>query len=606
MSNIKNMNEELKIKIDEWLNWDQNTETLNEIRGLVDGKQTDKLSKLLLNRLDFGTAGLRGRMGAGYAAMNDLVVIQTSQGLAKYLLELDEIAAKNGGVVIGYDGRHNSERFARLSANTFLTAGIKVHLFSTLVPTPFVAYAIRLLSAAAGLMVTASHNPKQDNGYKVYFSNGAQITSPHDKNIQKHILINLEPWTGVWVNDPRHDNKCMDPLDIVWKNYFTTLESHVYDKKAIQESNLRIVYTPIHGVGHRYLTEAFRVCGLKNYFPVESQMKPDPEFSTVVFPNPEEGKGVLDESFKTAATTKSTLIIANDPDSDRCAVAEYQSRESKWRIFTGNELGALFGWWQWFKHSSRKDASKPVTKDVYMISSTVSSKILESMAKVDGFNWLETLTGFKWMANKGHELEKLGKTVLFAYEEAIGFMVGTTVLDKDGISAAADILGLAVYLDGHRQCNLADHLTTIYNTYGYHYSLNSYYICYDQKVIKQIFDRLATFDGTPGTYPKRIGGYDVVRVRDLNRGYDSATTDKKPILPTSSSSYMLTFYFSNGFVLTIRTSGTEPKIKYYSEAIAPPENKNWTQIETDLHDLVKQTIAICLEPEKNDIQPKSD
>ena len=464
--------------------------------------------------MDFGTAGLRGRMGAGYAFMNDLVIIQTSQGLAKYLLEIDN-TCKDKGVIIGFDGRHNSFRFAQLTANAFLSLGIKVYLFSAVVPTPFVAFAIKTLSATAGVMVTASHNPKDDNGYKVYFSNGAQITSPHDKNIQKHILDNLKPQKNVWVNNPRNDNKCIDPLDVISNNYFSIIESKVFDKKAIEESNLRITYTPLHGVGHNYLTEGLRVCGFKNYFPVESQMKPDPEFPTVVFPNPEEGKGVLvlklksnkcacsivvclkDESFKTATATKSNIIIANDPDSDRCAVAEYQCQESKWRVFTGNEIGALLGWWQWFKHKSQSNSTP--AKDVYMISSTVSSKILQSMSKTEGFNWLETLTGFKWMGNKAHELIvkviERGKTVLFAYEEAIGFMCGTTVLDKDGISAGLEALQLAVYLEVKQKTNLAKHLDQIYGTYGYHFSWNSYYICYEQNVIKSIFNRLANFNG---------------------------------------------------------------------------------------------------------------
>ena len=270
----------------------QNPKTSEQIKSLVANNEKEKLSKLLLKRLEFGTAGLRGRMGPGYASMNDLVIIQTSQGLAKYLLEIDQ-TVKDRGVVIGFDSRHNSYRFAQLSANAFLLQGIKVHLFSAICPTPFVAFAIKQLSATAGVMVTASHNPKEDNGFKVYFSNGAQITSPHDKNIQQRILQNLKPWDNVWVNDPRTDNKCVDPLDLISKKYFSIMESKIYDKNAIKESNLRATYTAIHGVGHSYLTEGFKVCGFKHYFPVESQMKPNPDFPTVTFPNPEEGKGVL-------------------------------------------------------------------------------------------------------------------------------------------------------------------------------------------------------------------------------------------------------------------------------------------------------------------------
>jgi phosphoglucomutase/phosphopentomutase len=200
-----------------------------------------------------------------------------------------------------------------------------------------------------------------------------------------------------------------------------------------------------------------------------------------------------DESIKTANATNSTIIIANDPDADRCAVAELQPKDSKWRMFSGNEIGALLGWWQWFRHKSLPNSAP--ASDVYMISSTVSSKILQSMAKIEGFNWIETLTGFKWMGNKADQLIKNGKTVLFAYEEAIGFMVGSTVLDKDGISAATDILQLAVFLEQNKKSNLSQHLDFIYKTYGYHYNLCSYYICYEQNTIKRIFERLSNFNG---------------------------------------------------------------------------------------------------------------
>lgn len=595
-------NKELDQKIEEWLKWDQNCKTKEEIKSYLLNDEIEKLSTLLLNRLTFGTAGIRGRMGAGNYAVNDLVLIQTSQGLAKYLEQIDD-SVQQKGVVIGFDGRHNSLRFAQLSANAFLAQGIKVYLFSTLVPTPFVPFAVKNLSAIAGVMVTASHNPKDDNGYKVYFSNGAQITSPHDRNIQNLIMQNLEPWDSVWTNDPRSDSKCSDPLDMISEKYFSVIKSRIFDEKAIKESQLRVTYTSLHGVGHKYITEALKVCEFNHYFPVESQMKPDPDFPTVVFPNPEEGKGVLDESFKTAKAKNCSIIIANDPDSDRCAVAELQPKDSKWRLFTGNEIGALLGWWLWFRHKSQ-EGSAPAS-DVYMISSTVSSKILQSIAKYEGFNWIETLTGFKWMGNKSDQLIKNGKTVLFAYEEAIGFMVGSNILDKDGITAATEILQLTVYLNQHKNCNLSQHLDYIYRTYGYHYIISSYYICYDQKIIKQIFDRLSNFNGS-NTYPSKIGSFQIERVRDLCRGFDSSTPDNKPELPSSSSSFMLTFYFSNGVVLTIRTSGTEPKIKYYAEAIASPKNTDWSQIESELRDLVNKMITICLEPEKNGLQPKQD
>lgn len=233
-------------------------------------------------------------MKAGFNALNDLIIIQTTQGLVKYLAQINNEKATNNGIVIGYDGRHNSYRFARLAARVCLYHGFRVNLFSRLVPTPFVAYAVKCLSAAAGIMVTASHNPKEYNGYKVYFDNGAQIVAPHDTNIQKSIMECLVPWgASIWdVATLSYDNKMIDPLQMVMDKYMTALVGNATQLDKIAKTDLKVVYTCLHGVGHEYLTQMFKSLGFKHYIPVDSQKDPDPEFSTVVFPNPEEGKGV--------------------------------------------------------------------------------------------------------------------------------------------------------------------------------------------------------------------------------------------------------------------------------------------------------------------------
>lgn len=252
------------------------------------------MSSLLLQRQSFGTAGIRGLMEVGFNSFNDLMIIQTTQGLAKYLRTLDT-TTEDSSVVIGFDGRHNSERFAQLSARVMSELGFKVYLFRRIVSTPIVAFATRYYSAAAGIVITASHNPKEYNGYKVFFSNGAQILSPHDTGIQTSILQNLQPWNDrVWnVELLKNDSRIFDPFTEVTDKYYEALKKFATHTKVVQNTDLKVVYTSLHGVGHDFVTRAFDTLGFKNYYPVMSQKDPDPEFPTVTFPNPEEGEGVL-------------------------------------------------------------------------------------------------------------------------------------------------------------------------------------------------------------------------------------------------------------------------------------------------------------------------
>lgn len=252
----------------------------------------------MLNRQLFGTAGIRGLMEPGFNGFNDLIVIQTSQGLAAYLLQSSTFNKK---VIIGHDGRHGSYRFARLATNVFLSAGFEVGLFSAVVPTPFVSFGTKLFSAAAGIVITASHNPKQYNGYKVFNTHGAQILSPHDGNIQNLILKNLKPWTDeIWNTnklDYSKENRLFDPLNAVMEQYYLNLLQFSTQLDLVKNSDLKIAYSAMHGVGHNYLTKVFNEFEFKNYHPVCSQMNPDPEFPTLEFPNPEEGEGAFVSAF---------------------------------------------------------------------------------------------------------------------------------------------------------------------------------------------------------------------------------------------------------------------------------------------------------------------
>ncbi|XP_066935115.1 phosphopentomutase-like [Clytia hemisphaerica] len=598
IDSVNTGNPELDSKVKDWLKWDKNEQTSSEIQNLLKMKDYEALSKCLLKRMEFGTAGLRSALGAGFSKMNDLTVIQASQGLCKYLIgQFEDI--KERGVVIGHDARYGSHRFARLSAAIFLHCGIKVYLYSDIVCTPFVPFGVVKYNCVAGIMVTASHNPKEDNGYKVYYSNGAQIIPPHDKGISDSIMANLEPLATSWDEDIHKTSPlCIDPLDEVMNDYMKTIQTHCHHRDVNKTSTYNITYTAMHGVGERFEIEAFKAFSLKPFFTTPEQAKPDPDFPTVKYPNPEEGKGALTLAMKTAEANNSSFIIANDPDADRLAIAE-KNKDGAWKIFTGNEIGLLLGWWSFNKHKEQNPSLYP-GDSVNMIHSTVSSMILQSIGKVEGFKVHETLTGFKWMGNVADELQKGKKHVLFAFEEAIGFMFGTQVLDKDGISAGAIISEMATYLNSKGK-TVAEHLEELYQRYGMHISNNSYLICHSQPTIKSIFHRMRTMEN--GSYPSKVGPFKVLGVRDLTgEGYDSSTPDKKPTLPTSSSN-MITFKFDEGCVATIRTSGTEPKIKYYSEISRQPgDSMSWEDAGKKIDELIEHLVQELLEPEKNQLQ----
>ena len=587
--------------VENWRRWDKNSETLTQVINMVNNSDWSTLERIMAKRLEFGTAGIRGRMGPGFGQMNDLVIIQVSQGLLSHLVTVCH-ELRDQGVVLGYDGRHNSSRWAALTAGVFLRAGVPVYLFNTTVPTPYVPFTILTKRAAAGVMVTASHNPKWDNGYKVYWSNGSQILSPTDKNIQAAILDNLEVAPEAFiVPEPSHP-LLREPLEEINSLYLSRLPLF----QSIDENNKlenSIVYTAMHGVGYPYVNQSWQAAGFPSdkFIVVDEQKDPDPEFSTVDFPNPEEGASALDLSFKKADETGSKYILANDPDADRLGVAQ-KLKTGGWKILSGNEIGALIGWWL-LKCYKQNNPEAPLNK-VHFLASTVSSKILNTIAKKEGINFTETLTGFKHMGNKSDSLMKSGDVVLFAYEEAIGFMCGTNVLDKDGVSASVVVTELIRHLET-KNLTLTDQLENLYREYGYHYTLNSYYLCYDPDTTNKIFSRIRGYE-TENGYPESLcsGQYQVVGVRDLTTGYDNTRDDLRATLPVSSSSHMITFWLNNGVVITLRTSGTEPKLKYYTEYCAHPDNDDWAGVESELANIVKTVTEELFQPQLNGLKPK--
>lgn len=593
--------------IKQWLEYDKNPKTVSLVRALVNDGAVEELKKSFSARMEFGTAGLRAAMGPGVSCMNDLTIIQTTQGFCRYLEQSFE-DLKERGVVIGFDARAHpasggsSKRFASLAAAVFTSRKVPVHLFSDITPTPFVPFTVSHLGLCAGIMVTASHNPKQDNGYKVYWANGAQIVAPHDKGIAEAIEQNLEPWPLAWDTERALQSPLLqDPYQDTHTHYFEAIQKHCHHRDINKSSKVKIVHTSVHGVGHAFVQSAFKAFDLRPPYAVEEQKDPDPEFPTVKYPNPEEGEGVLTLSFALADREGATVVLANDPDADRLAIAEKQ-KSGQWRVFSGNELGALLGWWM-FRCWKGQNPDPAAVQSAYMLASTVSSKILRAIAIKEGFHFEETLTGFKWMGNRARDLLDRGKSVLFAFEEAIGYMCSPSVLDKDGVSAAAIAGEMTAYLDT-KNTSLSQQLTAVYEEYGYHITKNSYFICHDQEVIRGLFERLRNYGDQSGSYPLKCGRFAVTSVRDLTTGHDSNQPDQKAVLPTSSSSQMITFSFANGGVATMRTSGTEPKVKYYTELCAAPGNSDVKQLQKELDELVDAIVENFFQPEKNKLLPK--
>ncbi|KAJ2157990.1 hypothetical protein GGF46_004106 [Coemansia sp. RSA 552] len=580
-----------------WLAEDQDPQTRAQIEHLVAQNDTQALEDLLRNPIEFGTAGLRARMEAGYARLNCLTVISASQGLSAYVArQVPDAQAR--GVVVGHDHRHNSHSFACLTARAFLDRGFQVYLYSGHSPTPMVPFAVKRLRAACGVMITASHNPKDDNGYKVYWENGAQIKPPLDVGIAQSIEEHRVPqnWDLASVES---DPAVSDVLEAMGDQYVEAVAHLVQDRELNQKTTLRYVYTPMHGVGAPLAARMLAAFGLPPYIEVPEQIRPDPDFPTVAFPNPEE-KGALDLAKARADREGVDLVLANDPDADRFAAAERQANGS-WLAFTGDQLGAILA-----AYVLEMAVAQGITPaKLAMVNSTVSSRMLEAMAEKDGFHYADTLTGFKWMANELAELQSRGYFVGLGYEEAIGYMVHDQVLDKDGISALAVFAQLAARLraEGRR---VNDYLEGLYAKYGYFVSANSYFICSDPARTSRIFSRIRHGDssassGTPGKggrteyarphlgdvlrYPRTIGGFPISYIRDLTLGLEICDVDKRPAsltiaegefwpkFPVSDAAHMITFETRNGGRLTMRTSGTEPKLKYYLEVRSPANDR---------------------------------
>lgn len=546
--------------IDAWRAGDPDEATRAELDRLVASGEVHELDDRFGARLEFGTAGLRGVVGAGPNRMNRAVVLQTTRGLADWLLAQGEGVASRG-VVVGYDARLSSLGFAEDTAAVLAAAGIPVHLFDTEVPTPLVAYAVLALRASAGVVVTASHNPPEYNGYKVYAADGAQIVPPVDVAIARAIDA-VGPAIGlarVALDEARARGVVREVPASVAEGYLARVASLALHPEL--RPALRIVYTPLHGVGFRLASAALARAGFSDVEAVPEQREPDGRFPTVAFPNPEE-PGAMDLALALARATRADLVLANDPDADRLAVA-VPDAAGRFVQLTGNQVGVLLG------HYLLTEAGDE--GDRVMLSTIVSSPMLGDLARALGVRYEETLTGFKWIARRGLEVaHATGARVAFGYEEALGYSVGDLVRDKDGIGAAVLFADLAATCRA-RGRSVLDELESIYRRHGLYASAQRSIV---RKGVAGIAAIGASMAALRAAAPLALAGREVLAVRDYAAGTRRDTTTGLVTPLTLPPSDVVALELAGGARVVARPSGTEPKLKIYldvREAVAPHE-----------------------------------
>ncbi|MBW9204828.1 phospho-sugar mutase [Mumia sp. zg.B17] len=508
----------LEDEVRAWIDQDPDPDTRAELEALLAAGDEAGLAVRFGGRLEFGTAGLRGPLGAGPTRMNRVVVAQAAAGLAAYVLSRAESGSP--ALVVGFDGRHNSAVFARDTCEIAQAMGIRALLLPEALPTPVLAFAIQHLGADAGVMVTASHNPPQDNGYKVYLGDGSQIVAPADRDIAAAIAA-------------------VGPVDALPRDTsYAVLGSEVEDAyvaavaalAAPGARELTVAYTPMHGVGRVTAERAVEAAGFAPLHVVAEQADPDPDFPTVAFPNPEE-PGATDLLLALAERTGADLAVANDPDADRCAVAVPTA--NGWHALTGDEVGVLLA-----DFLLRRGVEGTYATTI------VSSSLLGRLAAAYDQPYAETLTGFKWIGRV--------PGLAYGYEEALGYAVAPEIArDKDGISAMVRILELAAELRAEGR-SLVDRLDEIAERFGLHATAQLSVRVDDLSLIGAAMTRLREAP------PPRLGGFDVERVDDLERG-------SRTLPPTVG----LRFVLAEGARVVVRPSGTEPKLKCYLEVVVP-------------------------------------
>lgn len=539
----------------EWLSNPYFDEATKAELKAIEGDENEIKERFYMD-LEFGTAGLRGIIGAGINRMNIYVVRRATQGLANYIIKQ---GAADKGVAIAYDSRNMSPEFAMEAAMTLAANGIKAYKFESLRPTPELSFAVRELGCVAGINITASHNPPEYNGYKVYWEDGAQFTPPHDKGVTEEVLA-IEDLSSVKTTDEASAIAAGN-YEVIGKEiddkYIAQVKAQVVNQKAIDEmqDQIRIVYTPLHGTGNIPARRVMKEIGFTHVYVVPEQELPDGNFPTVSYPNPE-AKEAFELGLKLAKEKDADLVLATDPDADRLGVYVKDAKSGEYIPLTGNMSGSLLCEYV----LSQKQAEGKIPTDGQVVKSIVSTNLIDAVAKAYGAELIEVLTGFKWIGKQILKNETTGTgTYLFGMEESYGCLIGTYARDKDAISATAALCEAAAYYK-QKGMTLWDAMVAMYEKYGYY-----------KDSVKSIglsgIEGLAKIQSIMETLrnntPAEVGGYKVVSARDykLDTIRDMETGAVKPTgLPASNVLY---YDLEDGAWICVRPSGTEPKIKFY-------------------------------------------
>ncbi|WP_158119083.1 phospho-sugar mutase [Vibrio metoecus] len=535
-------------QVTHWLARDPDPKTRQELQQLIDTQQDAQIAERFQSRLEFGTAGLRGKVGCGPNRMNRLVIQETAAGLGQYLItQLPD--AKKRGIVIGYDGRPDSQQFAHDTASVLTSLGIKTYLTYQVAATPIVAFGVRHFNAAAAVVVTASHNPPEYNGFKVYWENGAQIIPPHDAGIAACIDQAAQQAIPYLALEQAEQQGLLHWLrDEYYQTYRKTIGASPLLQHHTKSQALSLAYTAMHGVGANMAETLLADAGFTHVSSVKEQREPDGTFPTVNFPNPEEA-GAMDMVMALAKKVGAHLACANDPDADRFAVAARKA-DGEYQMLTGDQVGSLFGHYL----LSQTDAHRQLVGNTI-----VSSSLLSKIAAAHGARYYQTLTGFKWLTNVAMQEQTEQHQFLFAYEEALGYTIGSTVWDKDGLSALVAFAQLAAELNAQGK-TVWDQLEALYRQHGLHVNA--------QRSIALAPNSPPVGDKLRATPPADIAGRKVLIVEDFKLARRTFADGKTEAI-TLPASDVLIYHLDGGARVIVRPSGTEPKLKCYYEVVTP-------------------------------------
>ena len=570
------MDASIQTTIDTWLNghYDQNTK--DEILRLQK-ENPDELAESFYRSLEFGTGGLRGLMGVGTNRVNKYTVGAATQGFANYLKKT--YGQQEIKVVIGHDSRINSRFFAETTANVFAANGIKVYLFEALRPTPELSFAIRTLGAQAGVINTASHNPKEYNGYKAYWNDGGQLVPPHDKNVIAEVEAIASVDDVKWIGGEANIQLIGKEVDALYVNMVKGLS--VYPEVIARQHNLKIVYTPIHGTGITLVPDVLKAFGFTNVTIVEEQAIPDGNFPTVVYPNPEESEA-MSLGVQKAKELNADILLGTDPDADRVGIA-IKNDQGEWVLMNGNQTAVLA-----FAYLIEARKAKGIARPNDMVVKTiVTSELIDEVAKQNGVNCYNVLTGFKWIAELIKEKEGLEHYIIGG-EESFGMLVGDKVRDKDAVSAVALLSEMAAY-EKDKGSSLYDKLIDLYVQYGLYYESLISITRKGMRGQEEIAEMMQGFRSSP---PSILNNSLVLQLLDyeLQVGKNLATGETWKIdLPKSN---VLQFILEDGTKISARPSGTEPKIKFYFSVHTQLNNKTeYAEKQTILENRIKAVIV---------------